>query len=198
MLTQAVGRGLLKTPPPGSTNAFSAPAAQRQPEARKTHEQNPVERPRGSCRLALRPAEPGDSLIDELLYIILVANVGRDELHFRAKRAELGGQRPASVIPAAGNNYARAFFGESERSGASNAGESTGDEDDVIADVISPYLCVLGSMVGSFRMAMSGWLRGRHRFPGFTRGMPRCTVGRGSAPTRFITANDTGRGAPRP
>ena len=37
MLTQAVGRGLLKTPPPGSANAFSAPAAPRQPGARKTH-----------------------------------------------------------------------------------------------------------------------------------------------------------------
>src|SRR6266851_2842556 len=67
-------------------------------------------------------AEPGDRLVDQVLHVAFVADIGADEFRFRAKRAQFGDQRFANIIAAAGNHDTGAFLCESERGGAADAG----------------------------------------------------------------------------
>jgi hypothetical protein len=83
-------------------------------------------------------AKPGDGLVDQILYIGLMANVGSDEFSFGTGGAKLDGQGFTCVIASAGNDDACAFFREGEGRGAANASQCTGDQDDRLAHVTSP------------------------------------------------------------
>jgi hypothetical protein len=65
-------------------------------------------------------AEPRDGFVDQVLHLILAADIGTNEFHFRAKGTKLGGQCLASVIAAAGDDDASAFVREGEGGGAAD------------------------------------------------------------------------------
>jgi hypothetical protein len=88
-------------------------------------------------------AEPGDGLVDELADVVLVADVGTHELSFRAQRTQLGDQRSACVIAAAGNDDIRAFPREGERAGAADTGQGTCDQNNWMAHETSPQTGVI-------------------------------------------------------
>jgi hypothetical protein len=73
------------------------------------------------------PAEPLHRLIDEVAHLLIMTNVGADELGFRAERAQLLSELGASVAMAARNDDLIAFAGESERGGAADSGERPGN-----------------------------------------------------------------------
>src|SRR6266436_1219059 len=85
-------------------------------------------------------AEPGDRPFDQVLDVAFVANVGADEFRFGAKRAQLGDQRFADIIAAAGNDDAGALLRESERGGAADAGQRAGDQYNGMAHLVSPSM----------------------------------------------------------
>src|SRR6266852_1237627 len=86
----------------------------------------------------IEAAEAGDRLVDQILDIVLAANVGVDEFRFGAQRAEFGHQRLAGVITAAGNDQVCAFMREGKSGGAANAGQGASDEDNGFTHVTSP------------------------------------------------------------
>jgi hypothetical protein len=86
--------------------------------------------------------EPGDSLVHQILYVILVANVGANELSLGTERAELRGQRLTGVVAAAGNDEIGAFFREGGRGGAADTGQGTSDEDNRTGHVKSPLRAI--------------------------------------------------------
>jgi hypothetical protein len=82
-------------------------------------------------------------LVDQILHLVLVANVGTDEFNFCTGGAKLGGQGLAGVIATPGNDDMGAFLRESESGGAANAGQGAGDQgagdqDDGVAHTTSP------------------------------------------------------------
>src|SRR6202011_4492630 len=79
-------------------------------------------------------------LVDQILHVALVADVGVDEFRFRAERTQLGDEPLAFVIAAAGNDEAGTFAGEGERGGAADAGECACDQNDLIAHGTSPSM----------------------------------------------------------
>src|SRR5260370_9356685 len=83
-------------------------------------------------------AEPRDGLLDQVLHLVLMADIGANEFRFRAKRAKLGGQRLGGVIAAAGDEDASAFVREGEGGGAADGGQGAGNEDNGITHVTSP------------------------------------------------------------
>ena len=97
-------------------------------------------------------AEPGDGLVDQVLHVVLAADVGANEFGFRAgARSSLTSAWPASSRRPE-TTSAGAFVGEGERGGAADAGQRAGDQDNGIAHVISPSkrpVCLLG-LSGSF------------------------------------------------
>jgi hypothetical protein len=78
----------------------------------------------------IEAAEARDRAIDEILDILLLAHVGTNEFGFRPKRPELGGQRTAGIVAAAGDHETGSLTRKSESGGAANAGQGTGNEDD--------------------------------------------------------------------
>jgi hypothetical protein len=78
----------------------------------------------------VEPAEAGDGVIDQAAHILFVAHVGLDEGGLRAERMELGFQRLAFGLAAAGGDDGCAVLGEGQRGGAADAGQCAGDQDD--------------------------------------------------------------------
>src|SRR6202050_3365565 len=77
--------------------------------------------------------KPRDGLVDHTADVVLVAYVGVDELGFRAESAQLLNERLAGLITPTGNDYLRALLGEGDGSGAPDAGQSTGDQNNLRA-----------------------------------------------------------------
>ena len=75
----------------------------------------------------IETAEARNGLIDQAAHLVLMAYVGMHELGFRAKVTQLGNQRLAGVVAAAGDDDAGAFASESEGSGPADAGKGAGD-----------------------------------------------------------------------
>ena len=71
----------------------------------------------------IQPAEALNGLIDEVAHILVVTNVGADELGFSACGAQFGDERCARVVMTAGGDDLGASLGVSERSGAGDAGQ---------------------------------------------------------------------------
>ena len=83
-----------------------------------------------------------DGLINHVADIIFLADVGVDELGLCTQRAQLLGERLAGLVSPAGDNHFRTLLGEGDRGGAPNAGEATGNQDDLRAH---GFLLVQGS-----------------------------------------------------
>ena len=71
----------------------------------------------------IETAKPCDGLIDHGADIILLADVGVDELGLRTERAQLLNERLAGLITPTGNDHLRALLGEGDGGGAPDAGK---------------------------------------------------------------------------
>src|SRR5882724_8999264 len=78
----------------------------------------------------IETAKPRDGLVDHRADVILLADVGVDELGLGTERAQLLDERLAGLITPAGNDHLRALLGEGDGSGATNAGQGTRDQYD--------------------------------------------------------------------
>src|SRR6202040_1500319 len=78
----------------------------------------------------IETAKPRDSLVDQSADIILLADVGVDELGLRTERAQLLHERLAGLITPTRNHHYRTLLGERDGGGVSDAGETTGDQYD--------------------------------------------------------------------
>ena len=86
----------------------------------------------------IKPTEPGDGLVHEILYVALVTNVGANEFGRSAECAKLRDQCLTGVIAATGDDEIGAFFGEGECGGAADTGQGASDEDNRTGHVSSP------------------------------------------------------------
>src|ERR1700704_4587166 len=65
----------------------------------------------------IETAKPCDGLVDQGADVILLADVGVDELGLRTERAQFFNERLAGLITPAGNDHLRALLGEGEGGG---------------------------------------------------------------------------------
>ena len=70
----------------------------------------------------IETAKPCDGLVDHGADVILLADVGVDELGLRTERAQFLDERLAGLITPAGNDHLRALLGEGDGGGAPDAG----------------------------------------------------------------------------
>src|ERR1700694_759936 len=90
----------------------------------------------GAARMSdIETAKPRDRLVDHHADVIVLADVGVDELGLGTERAQLLNERLAGLITPAGNDHLRALLGEGDGGGATDAGKSTGDQDNLIAHI---------------------------------------------------------------
>jgi hypothetical protein len=75
----------------------------------------------------IETAKPCDGPVDQGADVILLANVGVDELGLRTERAQLLGERLADLVTATGDNHFCALLGEGDGGGAPDARESPRD-----------------------------------------------------------------------
>ncbi len=87
----------------------------------------------------IETAKPCDGLVDQGADVILLADVGVDELGLRTERAQLLSERLAGLIASTGNDHLRALLGKGECGGAPDAAQGAGDQDDWVAH--STFLC---------------------------------------------------------
>jgi hypothetical protein len=87
----------------------------------------------------IETAKPCNGLVNQSADVILLADVGVDELGLRAERAQLLYERLASLITPAGNDHVCAILGKGDGSSASDAGEPTGDQYDWVTHFRTPH-----------------------------------------------------------
>ena len=71
----------------------------------------------------IEAAKPCDGLVDQSADVIVLADIGVDELGFRAERAQLLNLRVSGFITPTGNDDIGALLGEGEGGGAADAAE---------------------------------------------------------------------------
>jgi hypothetical protein len=76
----------------------------------------------------IETAKPRDGLVDQGADIIVLADVGIDELGLRTERAQFLDERLAGLITPTGNHHLRTLPGEGEGGGAPNTSETAGDQ----------------------------------------------------------------------
>src|ERR1700687_5937718 len=103
----------------------------------------------GVIDVNVEAAELRDGLADQILHVVLVADVGANEFRFCAKAAKFADKRLAGVIAAAGDDYSGAFVREGQSGGAADAGQGAGNQYNGIAHATSPSKR-LGMPVGPF------------------------------------------------
>ncbi len=79
-----------------------------------------------------------DGRVDQSADIILLANVGVDELGLRTERTQLLHERPAGLITPTGNDHLRALLGEGDGGGAAYACEGSRNQNDWHVHCVSP------------------------------------------------------------
>jgi hypothetical protein len=82
----------------------------------------------------IETAKPSDGLVDHSADVLL-ADVGVDELGLQTERAQFFNERLAGLITPAGNDHLRAFFGEGDGGGATDAGQGSRDQYDWVTHV---------------------------------------------------------------
>jgi hypothetical protein len=70
--------------------------------------------------------------------VILLANVGVDNLGFRAESAQLLNERLAGLITPTGNDNLRAFLGKGDGGGAADTREASRDQNDWLVHCATP------------------------------------------------------------
>jgi hypothetical protein len=78
----------------------------------------------------IETAKPCDGLVDQGADVIVLADVGVDELGLRTERAQFFNERLAGLITPAGNDHLRALPGEGDGGGATDAGQGSRDQYD--------------------------------------------------------------------
>jgi hypothetical protein len=78
----------------------------------------------------VEPTEPCDSLVDQSADVIVLADVGVDELGLRVERAQLVDERLARLVAPTGNDHLRALPGKGNGGGAADAGQGACDQND--------------------------------------------------------------------
>src|SRR6185503_6621173 len=86
----------------------------------------------------IETAKPCDGLVDQSADVILLADVGLDELGLRTESAQLLNERLAGLIPPTGNDQLCALLGKREGGGATDAGEASGDQNDGLVHLSTP------------------------------------------------------------
>jgi hypothetical protein len=84
----------------------------------------------GIVHCDIEATKPRDRLVDQSADVILLANIGIDELGLRTERAQLLGERMADLVTPTGDNHFCALLGEGDGGGAPDAREPPGDQDD--------------------------------------------------------------------
>ena len=102
----------------------------------------------------IETAKPCDGLVDQSADVILLADVGVDELGLRTERAQLLDERLAGLITPTGNDHLRALLGEGDGGGATDAGQGAGDQYDWVAHF--PFLAIFALPAGGAWMAPPG------------------------------------------
>jgi len=74
--------------------------------------------------------EACDSLVDHRANVVVLADVGVDELGLCAERAQFLGECGTGLVTSASDDHVRALLGEGDGGGAADAGECTGDQND--------------------------------------------------------------------
>jgi hypothetical protein len=82
-------------------------------------------------------AESRDRCVDEVADVVLLLNVGPNELCLGAKRSQLRDKVFPLVVVAARNDHIGAFAGERHSSGAADAGEGAGNENNLLSHLLS-------------------------------------------------------------
>ena len=82
--------------------------------------------------------EPGDSPVDKGANVILMADVGADELGFGTSGPQFGGEIRARLVATSGNHDASPLVGVSQSGSTSDAGQGAGDENDWMVHRRSP------------------------------------------------------------
>ena len=77
----------------------------------------------------IETTKPRDCFVDQGADVILLADVGVDELRLRTESAQLLDERFAGVITPTGNDQLRAFLGKGDGGGAPDAAQAAGDQD---------------------------------------------------------------------
>ena len=78
----------------------------------------------------IETAKPRDGLVDHSADVIVLADVGVDELGLRTEGAQFFNERLAGLITPAGNDHLRALPGEGDGGGATDAGQGSRDQYD--------------------------------------------------------------------
>jgi hypothetical protein len=99
------------------------------------------------ARVKVADAKPG--LIDQGSDVILLADVGVDELGFRAESAQLLNERLAGLITPTGNDDLGALLGEGDGSGAPDAGQGASDQHDWAAHLRPSQIAALPIKYGN-------------------------------------------------
>jgi hypothetical protein len=82
-------------------------------------------------------AESRDRFVDEVADVVLLLDVGPNELCLGAKRSQLRDKVLPRVVVAARHDHIGAFAGECHSSGAPNAGEGAGNENNLLSHLLS-------------------------------------------------------------
>jgi hypothetical protein len=82
-------------------------------------------------------AESRDRFVDEVADVVLLLNVGPNELCLGAQRSQLRDKVFPLVVVAAGHDHIGAFAGERHSSGAADAGEGAGNENNLLSHLLS-------------------------------------------------------------
>jgi len=77
--------------------------------------------------LYVKAAKPLDGLIDQVAHVVVMADVGADELGFHAKRAKVFNQSRTSVVVSARHDNLGAFTSEGQRRSASDPSQGAGN-----------------------------------------------------------------------
>jgi len=83
----------------------------------------------------------GDGRVDQHAHVLVVADVGLDELGLRAERAQLINERFAGLVTAAGGDHLRALLGKRNRCGPANTSECSGDQYDGFIHLVQLLVC---------------------------------------------------------
>src|SRR5882724_5092800 len=86
----------------------------------------------------IETAKPCDGLVDQSTHVILLANVGVDELRLRTERAELLHECLAGLITPTGNDYLGALLSKGDGCGAAYACEASRDQNDLLVHCATP------------------------------------------------------------
>jgi hypothetical protein len=80
-------------------------------------------------------AESRDRFVDKVAHLVFLLNIGPHELCLGAKRPQLSDKVLPRVVVATGHDNVRAFAGECHSSGATDAGEGAGNENNLSSHV---------------------------------------------------------------